>query len=116
VATAVTVESADRGKARVRFGEVPHVLHGDDPRWVAPLLAWERYRLDQHRNPYFDDAEVALFLARRAHRPVGRIAAHVAEPGAEGRFGFWSVAEDREVAVAHVEAAGEWLESRGARP
>jgi hypothetical protein len=113
VAAPVTVGSADKGKARVRFADVPQVLHGDDPRWAPPLLAWERYRLDQHRNPYFEEAEVALFLARRAHRPVGRIAAHVPEPGAEGRFGFWSVGDDREVAVALVEAAGEWLEERG---
>ena len=109
----VRVESADRGKARVRFGDVPHLVHGDDPRWGPPLLAWERYRLDRHRNPYLERAEVALFLARRAHRPVGRIAAHLSEPGAEGRFGFWAVADDREVAVALVEAAGEWLDEQG---
>jgi hypothetical protein len=113
VAAPVSVDSADRGKARVRFAEVPQLLHGDDPRWVPPLLAWERYRLDQHRNPYFEEAEVGLLLARRAHRPVGRIAVHLPEPGAEGRFGFWSVAEDREVAVALVEAAGTWLDERG---
>ena len=107
------MESADRGKSRVRFVDVPHLVHGDDPHWAPPLLAWDRYRLDRHRNPYFEDAEVALFLCRRAHRPVGRIAAHLPEPGGEGRFGFWAVADDREVAVALVEAAGEWLDEQG---
>jgi hypothetical protein len=113
VAAPVSVESADRGKARVRFADLPQVLYGDDPLWAPPLLAWERYRLDQHRNPYFEEAEVALFLARRAHRPVGRIAAHLPGTGDEGRFGFWSVADDREAAVALVEAAGAWLDEQG---
>jgi hypothetical protein len=113
MAGVVTVESAERGKARVRFAELPHVLHGADPRWAPPLLAWERYRLDRHRNPYFDEAEVELFLARRAGRPVGRIAAHLRAPGEEGRFGFWAVDDDREVAVALVQAAGDWLDEQG---
>ena len=82
------------------------------------MLAWERYRLDVHRNPYFDRAEVALFLARRAGKPAGRIAAHVPRPdgmvrGTEGRFGFWAVAEDREVAVALVQAAGRLARRAG---
>jgi hypothetical protein len=109
----VEVEEVTRGKARVRFTELPHVLHGGDPRWAPPVLAWERYRIDRHRNPYFDRAEVALFLARRAGRPVGRIAAHLPEGATEGRFGFWAVADDRDAAVALVEAAGDWLEERG---
>jgi hypothetical protein len=109
----VEVEEVTRGKARVRFTELPQVLHGKDPRWAPPVLAWERYRLDVHRNPYFERADVALFLARRAGRPVGRIAAHLPEGGLEGRFGFWAVGDDRDVAVALVEAAGDWLDERG---
>jgi hypothetical protein len=112
----VEVEEVTRGKARVRFADLPLVLHGEDTRWAPLVVAWERYRLDKHRNPYFERAEVGLFLARRGGRPVGRIAAHLPNgggEGAEGRFGFWAVGEDRDVAVALVEAAGDWLDEQG---
>lgn len=111
----MAVEEVTRAKARSRFIELPRALHGHDPRWTPLVLAWERYRLDRHRNPYFERGDAALFLARRAGRPVGRIAAHLAAPGTEGRFGFWSVADDHEVAAVLVDAAQGWLSEQGCR-
>jgi hypothetical protein len=110
----VVVEEAARGKSRVRFVELPQALHGEDPRWAAPVLSWERVRLDRHRNPYFEAAEVGLFLARRAGRPAGRIAAHVGADGA-GHFGFWTTVDDAAVATGLVEAARDWLTEQGCR-
>lgn len=110
----VVVEEVDRGKPRVRFVELPQVLHAGDPRWAAPVLSWERVRLDRHRNPYFEQAEVGLFLARRAGRPAGRIAAHV-DPNGEGHFGFWTTVDDAAVAGGLIDAAREWLDEQGCR-
>ena len=110
--TAVSVEEVVGGKARVRFAELPAVLHGDDPRFAWTSTAWERYRLDPYRNPYLEEGEAALFLARRLGRPAGRIAAHVDRPGGDGRFGFWCAIGDLGVAQALVEAAREWLAER----
>jgi hypothetical protein len=112
---AVTVEEVTGGKGRVRFTELPHALHGNDPRWAPPITAWERYRLDRHRNPYFTWGDAAYFLARRRGRPCGRVAAHVAEPEGVGAFGFWSLADDPEVASALLEATRTWLDERGCR-
>jgi len=111
----VAVEEVTGGPPRRRFTELPQALGGTDPRFAPLLMAWERYRLDQHRNPYFDRGEAALFLARRMGQPAGRIAAHVAAPGGggEGRFGFWWVDDDAEVAAALVAAAQQWLGERG---
>lgn len=109
----VSVEEVDRGKGLVRFTELPVALHGEDPRFAPPISAWERYRLSRYRNPYVRDGEVALFLARRVGHPVGRIAAHVAPEGGEGRFGFWACTDDEEVAGALVEAARAWLVEQG---
>ena len=105
----VSVEEVGGGKGLVRFTELPQALHGTDPRFAPPITAWERYRLSRYRNPYVRDAEVALLLARRGGQPVGRIAAHLAAPGEEGRFGFWACPDDLEVATALVDAAREWL-------
>ena len=111
--SAVAVEEVARGKGLARFIDLPVVLHGDDPRFAWPVLAWERYRLDVHRNPYFERGDGACFLARRLGRPVGRIAAHLDEPGGAGRFGFWCVDDDADVARALVDAAAEWLVGQG---
>lgn len=110
--SAVTVEEVTGGKALVRFTELPAALFGDDPRFAWPVMAWERYRLDSRRNPYFDAGDGAYFLARRLGRPVGRIAAHLERAGASGRFGFWCV-EDEGVARALVDAARGWLTEQG---
>lgn len=109
----MAVEEVTGAPARRRFTELPHALNGTDPQFAPLLTAWERYRLDHRRNPYFERGEAALFLARRLGRPAGRIAAHVAAPGGEGRFGFWWVDDDAEVAAALVEAAQQWLGERG---
>jgi hypothetical protein len=111
--SAVAVEEVTGGKALARFTDLPVVLHGDDPRFAWPVLAWERYRLDRHRNPYFERGDGASFLAWRRGRPVGRITAHVDDPGGLGRFGFWCVEDDPDVASALVDAAARWLLDHG---
>lgn len=109
----VSVEELTGGKSLVRFTELPHALHGMDPQFTPMLMAWERARLDPHRNAFFDRGDAAYFLARRLGRPVGRIAAHVAEPGGDGCFGFWWLVDDAEVARALLDAARRWLRERG---
>jgi hypothetical protein len=110
----VAVEEVTGGKARTRFVELPQALHGTDPRFAPLVLTWERYRVDVHRNPYLDRGEGALFLARQAGRPVGRIAAHVPHEGDPvGRFGFWSTVDEPAVAAALLEPARTWVAERG---
>lgn len=106
--SAVTVEEVAGGKALARFAELPQALHGDDPRFAPMVMAWERYRLDRRRNPYFDSGDAAFFLARRLGRPVGRIAVYD-----DGRFGSWWVDDDLAVAEALVDTARGWLSEQG---
>ena len=113
MASVVVVEEVTGGKPLARFTELPQALHGDDPRFAPLVTAWERYRLDARRNPYFERGDGRFFLARRMGRPVGRITAHVDEPGGAGRFGFWWIDDDPGVAAALVEAARGWLEAQG---
>ena len=110
---AVVVEEVTGGKALTRFAELPVVLHGDDARFAWPVMAWERYRLDPHRNPYFEAGDARYFLARRLGRPVGRLTAHLDAPGSPGRFGFLCIDDDRAVAGALVDAAAGWLSDQG---
>jgi hypothetical protein len=113
MAPGVSVEEVAGAKALARFVELPHALHGHDPRFAPLVLAWERYRLDPRRNPYFERGDAVYLLARRLGRPVGRITAQVAERAAEGHFGFWWVDDDAEAAAALLDAAATWLVEQG---
>jgi hypothetical protein len=111
--TAVTVEEARGGKAFGRFVELPFALHHQDPRWAPPVVAYERWRLDPRRNPYFEEGDAVYLLARRMGRPAGRMSAHLAAEGGDGWFGFFDAVNDAAVLDALVEGAKEWLTERG---
>lgn len=110
----VTVEPVESRSQLRRFAEVPFVLLGSDPRWSAGVRAYEQWRHDARRHPYFDRGDAAFHLARRAGRPVGRIAAHIDGTSAHGWFGMFDVPDDAAVTAALVEAAAGWLLEQGA--
>ena len=78
-----------------------------------------RDALDTKTNPFYRNADRALFLARRDGHVVGRIAA--IENRAHNRFhhdrvgffGFFECHDDVDAARALVDAASEWLRVRG---
>ena len=78
-----------------------------------------RDNLDTKRNPFYEDAERALFVARRNGRAVGRIAAienrahNKFHDDRVGFYGFFESIDDPEVAAALFDAAGQWLSARG---
>lgn len=113
----VTIEPV--GPRAMAFHRLPLRLQGGDPCYVPPLLLEERRQLDPRVNPHFREAEIALWIARRDGRPVGRISAHIdrvalAHAGdSTGFFGHWEVEDDAEVAEALLAAAEAWLRARG---
>jgi hypothetical protein len=104
-----------------RFVGFPWRLYTEreHPNWVPPLRMAVYDVLDQRKNPFYREAERALFLAVREGEVVGRIAA--IENRAHNRFhddrvGFWGFFEcidDQEVADALFSAAERWLAARG---
>ena len=91
----------------------------DDPRWVPPLRMMVRDNLDTKRNPFYWTADRALFVARRAGKTVGRIAAIENRAHNEfhgdrvGFFGFFESVNDPDVATKLVREAEAWLRARG---
>jgi hypothetical protein len=104
-----------------RFVDVPWTLFDRTrhPQWVPPLRSTVLDALDRKRHPFYRDADRALFLALRAGKVVGRIAA--IENRAHNRFhvdrvgfwGFFECANDQEAADALFDAATKWLGARG---
>ncbi len=103
-----------------RFIRFPHQVYRDNPNWVAPLDSDEKTRLTPGKNPYFEHAEAAYFLARENGRDVGRIAATVdrnydATHGErQTAFGFLE-AESAKAVEALIRAAERWGRERGAQ-
>ena len=101
------------------FLSVPHIVYRDDPNWVPQLDVERREHLSASHNPYFEHAEAKLFVAYKGGAAVGRISAQVDRLRLEryddncGQFGFLEAIEDRAVFAALLEAAGNWLKSRG---
>ena len=117
------VEQVEGRRGVAAFVDVPWRLH--DPsrsQWIPPLRAMVRDALDRRRNPFYREAERALFVARRRGRAVGRVAAienrwHNRHHGDRvGFFGFFDCADDREAAGELLRAAESWLAERGLGP
>jgi GNAT superfamily N-acetyltransferase len=115
----ITVRPVD-GKADLKaFLDLPFRLYAKDPHWVAPLYLERFEHLDPKKNPYFQHAEVALFLAFDGARPVGRISAQLCRLRSAlygdgvGQFGFLEAVDDPAVFAALFEAASTWLAAKG---
>jgi hypothetical protein len=117
---AVTVrEVASRAEKKL-FIDLAFRLNAADPNWIPPLRAEVNGLITPGKNPWFEHAEGAFFLAWRAGTalPVGRISAQVDQLVLEhmgagtGQWGMFEAA-DAEVAAALIAAAEKWLRSKG---
>jgi len=101
------------------FIRFPFELYRGDSNWVPFLLSERRKFLDPNHNPFFDHAEVALWLARRNGQVVGTISSHIDHLHNEihgeqiGMFGLFEVVDDYAVAEALLSTAREWVAGRG---
>jgi hypothetical protein len=121
LATSLRVRPVEGRRTLKQFIQMPARIHAGDRHWVQPLMFERLEHLNPKKNPYFEHAEVAFWLALRNDRPVGRISAQVdrlhleRHQDATGQFGFLEAEDDPEVFAALFEAAGSWLVARGMR-
>ncbi|MEM9011690.1 MAG: hypothetical protein AAGE18_10715 [Pseudomonadota bacterium] len=101
------------------FVAIPGRIAENDPHWVEPLHLDRLELIDPKRNPFFEHAEGAFWIAWRGSRPVGRISAQVDRLAGEddglrlGSFGMVAMEDDPAVAAALFQAAEAWLAERG---
>src|SRR5436190_14164382 len=87
-----------------KFIDFPHDLYKGDPNYVPELYISQAKLFDRKKNPFFQHANVDLFLAYRDGKIVGRIAAidnggyKKFTDNNDGFFGFFDVEEDYAVA------------------
>jgi len=104
---------------RRQFLNVPWDIYSGDLNWVPPLRGNAKEMVNYTKHPFYDSAEIQTFLAYRNGIPVGRIGAIVNRAHNEryhekrGFFGFFECEDSQETANALLDAAREWLRSKG---
>ncbi len=115
----ISVQPIGRSKRELsRFFDVADRIYAEDAFWVAPLRD-DVAKVFSAKNPFFLHGEMQLFVALRAGRDVGRIAAIVDRNHNDfhddrtGFFGYFESENDPAVAGALFSAADSWVKQRG---
>lgn len=105
---------------RKRFVDLVWDVYRDDPVWVPPLKSEVHGLITPGKNPWFEHAEAAFWLAERGGRPVGRISAQVDQLVLEhmgagtGQWGMFELVDgETEAGPALMATADDWLRGRG---
>lgn len=115
----ISVHPVASRRDRKQFLLFPWQHYRGDPNWIPPLRQNQKELVGFARHPFYDDAEAQAFLATRNGEVCGRILAlvnhahnrHYNEQ--RGFFGFFETTEDKAVAHGLLDAACEWLRSKG---
>ncbi len=114
-----TVRRVVSKKDLLRFIKFPWKIYDGNDYWVPPLISDRLKLLDRAKNPFYQHAEMELILAEKGGDVVGRIAAilnHLHNSYHHenvGFFGFFESVNDPGVAATLLDAAREWLRSKG---
>jgi GNAT superfamily N-acetyltransferase len=119
MSTSIHVRPIGTAAERKRFIQFQWRVYQGNPYWVPPLLSEREMFLDPQRNPFYQHADVQLFVAERDGEIVGTIAALVNHRHNEfhqertGFFGFFEVLNDYSIAEALFATARDWVKERG---
>jgi hypothetical protein len=117
--SAIRITTIHSKKDILKFIKFAWEIYRDDPNWVPPLIFDKKKIFDKEKNPFFEHAEMEMFLAEKDGRLVGRIAAikndlhNKFNNDNVGFFGFFECINDQEVANKLFDAAKEWLKTKG---
>ncbi len=117
---AVSIEPVQTKAQLKEFVAFPWRVYANDPLWVPPFFRERMQFFSPKHNPFFEHADVQLFLARgRDGQALGTVAAiidhlHISFHQEQvGFFGHFECVDDAEVARALFTAAADWLSERG---
>jgi len=101
------------------FLDFPYHHYADDPVWVPPLKIQQKELINTQKNPFYKDADIALFIAYHNGKPAGRIAAihnhayNRYNNDTAGFFGFFECIENQLIANLLFRVVRDWLHERG---
>ncbi len=104
---------------RNEFIEFPYRHYAADPVWVPPLKKQQKELINTQKNPFYKNADLALFLAYNNEKVIGRIAAihnhayNRYHNDSAGFFGFFECAENQFIVDLLFKIVRDWLRERG---
>lgn len=112
--TIVTTEDEKK-----KFIEFQYDLYHGDNFFVPPLRIDQKKLLNTDKNPFYNNAEIALFIAEHEGKIAGKIAAVVDHRFNEfhgsktGHFGFFECIDHQPTANLLFRVAEDWLKDKG---
>jgi GNAT superfamily N-acetyltransferase len=106
-------------KDQKKFIKFPWEVYKDYPNWVPPLIMEMKEKLDKKHNPFFEHAEMELFLAFDGDELKGRVAAILDENHNKMHnekvvfFGLYESFSDIDITRALLDRVMEWGKERG---
>lgn len=113
------ISLVENGKQKKQFIKFPYEHYSHNKYWVPPLLMEQKKLLDPKKNPFFNQADIALFNADYNGEMSGRIAAIIDHRYNEfhgtktGFFGFFESIDNQSTADLLLRVAEGWLDERG---
>src|SRR5262245_14246440 len=117
--TTLTIRPVHTKADERKFLAFPYTFYKADPYWVAPLRLERKKLIDRRHNPFYQHAQLALYLAACKGEVIGRIGAIVntrhnqAHQDKVGFFGFFECVPEQAVANALFDAARQFLHAHG---
>ncbi|MFH5831529.1 GNAT family N-acetyltransferase [Halalkalibaculum sp. DA3122] len=103
---------------RQQFLEFPYQHYADDEHWIPPLKMEQKKLIDTDKNPFYNNADIALFLAEQNGEVCGRIAAiedrryNDYHNTKTGFFGFFECINDQSLVELLFKVAVDWLKEK----
>jgi len=115
----ISVERVKSKKDFKDFITFPWRVYRDYPNWVPPLLLEMKEKLNKKKNPFFEHAEMELFLAHKDEEIVGRLAGIIdyhhnnCHQEKVVFFGLYESYDDLEVTRAMLKRVEDWGREKG---
>ncbi|MCG8372364.1 MAG: GNAT family N-acetyltransferase [Balneolales bacterium] len=115
--TGITIVTSEDEKKK--FIEFQYSHYKDDPVFVPPLRMDQKKLIDTKKNPFYNNAEVVLFIAEHNGEIAGRISATVDHRfnnyhnSKTGHFGFFECIDHQPTADLLFRVAEDWLRDKG---
>jgi len=115
----IQIEKVKTKKDLKQFILFPWKVYKDDSNWVPPLIMDLKERINKKKNPFFEHADIDLYLARKDGEITGRIAAIIDENHNSFHnekivfFGLYESFNDLETAKCLLDEVVNWGKERG---
>ena len=115
----IRIEKVTSRDDRKKFIFFPWKVYKNNPNWVPPLVMDFKEKINMEKNPFFEHAEMELFLAYRDAGITGRIAAIVDNNHNSFHdekvvfFGLYESFDDKDTAKTLLDTVEKWGKEKG---